>query len=69
MTMVLIHLKYTINCRLSLDLIQKHGRVVTCCVAGISRNNAIVLGALVRYFHIDFYDAWVLLTVEFLYPT
>jgi protein-tyrosine phosphatase len=43
---------------LAWDLIQKHGRVVICCVAGISRSNAIALGALVRYFHMDFYDAW-----------
>jgi protein-tyrosine phosphatase len=28
---------------LAWELIQKHGRVVICCVAGISRSNAIAL--------------------------
>ena len=43
---------------LAWDMIQKHGKVVICCVAGISRNNAITLGVLVKYFDIDFYEAW-----------
>ena len=46
---------------LAWELIQKHGRVVICCVAGISRSNAIALGVLVKYFGIDFYDAWELI--------
>jgi predicted protein tyrosine phosphatase len=28
-----------------------------CCVAGISRSNAIALGILVKYFNMDFYEA------------
>jgi predicted protein tyrosine phosphatase len=43
-----------------LELIGKQGRVVICCVAGISRSNAIALGVLVKYFDMDFYDAWEL---------
>ena len=40
---------------------QKHGRVVICCVAGVSHSNAIALGVLVKYFGMDFYDAWELI--------
>ena len=43
---------------LAWDMIQKHGKVVVCCVAGISRSNAIALGVLVKYFNMDFYEAW-----------
>lgn len=39
------------------DAIQNYGRSVVCCVAGISRSNAIALGVLVRHFDMDFYDA------------
>ena len=39
------------------ELMQQHNRVVICCVAGISRSNAIALGVLVKYFHMDFYEA------------
>jgi len=45
---------------LAWELLQKNGRVVICCVAGISRSNAIALGVLVKYFAMDFYDAWEL---------
>ena len=45
---------------LAWELMQKHGRVVICCVAGISRSNAIALGVLVKYGGMDFYDAWTL---------
>jgi len=45
---------------LAWELLQKNGRVVICCVAGISRSNAIALGVLVKYFDMDFYDAWEL---------
>jgi protein-tyrosine phosphatase len=45
---------------LAWELLQKHGKVVICCVAGISRSNAIALGVLVKYFDMDFYDAWEL---------
>ena len=44
--------------KIDLALMQKHGRVVICCVAGISRSNAIALGVLVKYGGMDFYDAW-----------
>jgi protein-tyrosine phosphatase len=43
---------------LAWELMQKHGRVVICCVAGISRSNAIAVGVLVKYGGMDFYDAW-----------
>jgi hypothetical protein len=46
---------------LAWDLIQKYGRVVICRAAGISRSNAIALGVLVKYFHMDFHDAWELI--------
>jgi protein-tyrosine phosphatase len=39
------------------ELMQKHGRVVICCVAGISRSNAIAVGVLVKHGGMDFYDA------------
>jgi protein-tyrosine phosphatase len=39
------------------ELLQKHHKVVICCVAGISRSNAIALGVLVKYFDMDFYEA------------
>jgi protein-tyrosine phosphatase len=43
------------------ELIQKHGKAVMCCVAGISRSNAIALGVLVKYFKMDFDEAWALI--------
>ena len=46
---------------LAWDLIQKYGRVVICCAAGISRSNAIALGVLVKHFHMDSHDAWELI--------
>jgi len=46
---------------LTWDLIQKHGKAVICCVAGISRSNAIALGVLVKYFKMDFDEAWDLI--------
>ena len=45
---------------LAWELIEKQGRVVICWVSGISRSNAIALGVLVKYFDMDFYDAWEL---------
>jgi hypothetical protein len=42
---------------LAWNLIQKYGKVAICCAAGISRSNAIALGVLVKYFHMNFYDA------------
>jgi protein-tyrosine phosphatase len=42
---------------LTWELIQKHGKAVICCVAGISRSNAIALGVLVKYFNMAFYEA------------
>ena len=46
---------------LTWELIQKHGKAVICCVAGISRSNAIALGVLVKYFKMDFDEAWALI--------
>ena len=42
-------------------LMQQHDRVVICCVAGMSRSNAIALGVLVKYFKMDFDEAWDLI--------
>jgi predicted protein tyrosine phosphatase len=45
---------------LAWELMRRYGRVVICCVAGISCSNAIALGVLVKHFDMDFYDAWTL---------
>ena len=42
------------------ELIDLKCNVVIGCVAGESRSNSIALGVLVKYFHLDFYDAWEL---------
>jgi hypothetical protein len=39
------------------ELVQKHGRVVVCYSAGVSRSNAITLGVLVKYFKMDIFEA------------
>lgn len=36
-------------------------KVVVCCESGQSRSNAIALGVLVKYFKMNFYDAWELI--------
>jgi protein-tyrosine phosphatase len=43
------------------ELIQKHGKAVMCCEAGISRSNAIALGVLLKYFKMDFDEVWALI--------
>jgi hypothetical protein len=42
------------------ETMQKHDRVVVCCVAGMSRSNAIAIGVLVKYFKMSFEEAWKL---------
>lgn len=39
-------------------------KVVICCDTGQSRSNAIALGVLVKYFKMNFYDAWELIKKE-----
>ena len=36
-------------------------KLVVCCGAGQSRSNAIALGILVKFFKMDFWDAWELI--------
>jgi protein-tyrosine phosphatase len=45
---------------LAWEMMQKYGKVVICCVAGISRSNAIAIGVLVKYFKMPFGKAWKL---------
>lgn len=40
------------------DKIQKHGRVMICCIAGISRSNSIALGTLIKLTGMDYIDAY-----------
>ena len=42
-------------------LMQQHDRVVICCVAGMSRSNAVALGVLVKYFKITGFASLFLL--------
>ncbi|MDN5846214.1 MAG: dual specificity protein phosphatase family protein [Candidatus Nitrosocosmicus sp.] len=49
--------RYKEKIDLAWELIQEHGKVVICCVAGRSRSNAIALGVLIKYFGMDFYKA------------
>lgn len=49
---------------LAWEMMQKYGRVVICCVAGISRSNAIAIGVLVKYFKIPFDEAWKLVHLK-----
>jgi hypothetical protein len=38
--------------------LDKYNKVVVCCVAGISRSNAIAVGILMKYLHLDFNEAF-----------
>ncbi len=49
---------------LAWEMMQKYGRVVICCVAGISRSNAIAIGVLVKYFKMPFDEAWKLVHLK-----
>lgn len=41
----------------TINYLDKYDKVVVCCVAGISRSNAIAVGVLIKYFNIEFNDA------------
>ena len=41
----------------AIALIQKHGKVVVCCSAGISRSNSIAVGVLMRWNQMSFEQA------------
>lgn len=41
----------------AINYLDKYDKVVVCCVAGISRSNAIAVGVLIKYFNIEFNDA------------
>lgn len=53
--------EYNLNISRVISYLQCDEKVVVCCSAGISRSNAIALGTLVKYFKMDFYDAWELI--------
>ena len=38
--------------------LERYGKIVICCGAGQSRSNAIAIGVLMKYRHMDFYDAY-----------
>src|SRR6185436_2234533 len=52
--------EYLLNISRVISYLQCGENVVVCCSAGISRSNSIALGVLVKYFKMDFYDAWEL---------
>jgi predicted protein tyrosine phosphatase len=51
---------YMLNIIRATSWLEAGEKVVVCCSVGISRSNAIALGVLVKYFKMDFYDAWEL---------
>lgn len=40
-----------------LALLDKYGKVLICCTAGISRSNSIAAGILMEKYKMDYYDA------------
>jgi hypothetical protein len=40
------------------DRIQWHGKVIICCLAGISRSNSIALGTLIKLKNMDYIEAY-----------
>ena len=39
------------------DKIDHHGKVIICCIAGISRSNSIAAGVLMKKYKMDYIDA------------
>ena len=52
---------YDLNILRVTSELDEGNNVVVCCEAGQSRSNAIALGVLVKYFKMDFYEAWELI--------
>lgn len=40
-----------------IDKLDKHGRLIVCCIAGISRSNSIAAGILIKKYKMDYIDA------------
>lgn len=38
--------------------IEKHGKVIICCIAGVSRSNSIAMGVLMQYKGMEYIDAY-----------
>jgi len=38
--------------------LEKHGRLIVCCIAGISRSNSIAMGILIKKYGMDYIDAY-----------
>ena len=49
---------YEKKINLGVEKIQKHGRVLVCCLAGISRSNGIAMGILMKLKDMDYIDAY-----------
>jgi protein-tyrosine phosphatase len=56
--------EYELNILRVTSELDEGNKVVICCEAGQSRSNAIALGVLVKYFKMNFYDAWELIRKE-----
>lgn len=56
--------EYELNILRVTSELDEGNKVVICCEAGQSRSNAIALGVLVKYFGMNFYDAWELIRKE-----
>jgi len=56
--------EYELNILRVTSELDEGNKVVICCEAGRSRSNAIALGVLVKYFKMNFYDAWELIRKE-----
>ena len=53
---------YEFNIDRVIDELNNGQSVVICCEAGQSRSNAVALAVLVKYFGMNFYDAWDLIS-------
>ena len=48
---------YTQKIQHACDLIDSYGKVMICCIVGISRSNSIAAGVLMKYKKMDYIDA------------
>jgi hypothetical protein len=42
----------------AISCIEKHGKIVICCGAGMSRSPSIAIGVLIKKYGMNFYDAY-----------